>query len=196
MRLIAQADAEALTALYGRYNRLVFSVALAVVGEQATAAEITLDVFVRVWQRAGTYRPDQARVSTWLIAITRHHAIDVLRRQKIRPESSSVNWDGLVAANTTISYQLEEDVALALQRQQVRAALAQLPVEQQQALILAFFKGYSHREIAAALQQPLGTVKTRIRLAMQKLRQLLVEERPSPHTSDSVATTYFNDENS
>ena len=195
MRLIAQADADALTELYGRYNRLVFSVALAVVGDQATAAEITLDVFVRVWQRANTYRPEQARVSTWLMAITRHHAVDVLRRQKSRPEGNSVHWNGLLPQNPSISHDLEEDVALTLQREQVRTAVAQLPIEQQQVLLLAYFKGYSHQQIADELKQPLGTVKTRIRLGMQKLRQLLVEERPSPDQSERPATAYYNDKN-
>lgn len=195
MRLIAQADADALTELYGRYNRLVFSMALAVVGDQATAAEITLDVFVRVWQRADTYRPEQARVSTWLIAITRHHAIDVLRRQKSRPETNTVNWNGLLTHNLSGTHDLEEDVTLTLQRQRVRTAVAQLPPEQQQVLWLAYFQGYSHQQIADELKQPLGTVKTRIRLGMQKLRQLLVEEQPSPDQSDRSPTTYFNDRN-
>src|SRR5512138_3212523 len=84
---VASADTGALGELYDRYNRLVFSVALAVVGDRATAEEIALDVFVVIWRRANQYRPDRAKVSTWLTAITRHHAIDVLRRQDVRPES-------------------------------------------------------------------------------------------------------------
>ena len=192
VRLVAEGETAALSELYDRYNRLVFSIALAVVGDEATAAEITLDVFTRVWQRADSYRPEQAKVTTWLTAITRHHAIDVLRRQRARPEGHSRSWDGLppqVAAPDP-----EEDVELALQRQRVRAAVGQLPAEQQEVLALAYFKGYSHQQIAGLLKQPLGTVKTRIRSAMQKLRQLLEDERPSLDKSERASPAYYNDE--
>ncbi|MCI0579523.1 MAG: sigma-70 family RNA polymerase sigma factor [Chloroflexi bacterium] len=154
----------------------MFSVALAIIGDRATAGEITLDVFVHVWQRAGTYRAEQARVSTWLTAITRHHAIDVLRRQNSRSEAHSVSWDEIALPAGPAARELEERVELSLKYQRVRAAVAQLPAEQQQALALAYFKGYTHHQIAEALKQPLGTIKTRIRLAMQKLRKMLPEE--------------------
>jgi RNA polymerase sigma-70 factor (ECF subfamily) len=192
VRLIAEGETAALSELYDRYNRLVFSIALAVVGDEATAAEITLDVFTRVWQRAGSYRPEQAKVTTWLTAITRHHSIDVLRRQGVRPEAHSISWDGLPPQ--AAAHDLEEDVELAWQRRRVRAAVAQLPAEQQEVLALAYFKGYSHQQIANVLKQPLGTVKTRIRSAMQKLRQLLAEERPSPDKSTDASAAYYNDE--
>ena len=192
VRLIAEGETAALGELYDRYNRLVFSIALAVVGDEATASEITLDVFTRVWQRAGSYRPEQAKVTTWLTAITRHHAIDVLRRQNVRPEAHSLSWDGLPPQAATSD--LEENVELALQRQRIRAAVVQLPAEQQEVLALAYFKGYSHQQIAGLLKQPLGTVKTRIRSAMQKLRQLLAEEDPSLDKSGRASPTYYNDE--
>jgi len=195
MRLVAQAHTDAFTELYERYNRLVFSVALAIVGDKETAAEVTLDVFVRLWQRAGTYRPEQARVSTWLTAITRHHAIDILRRERSQPEANETNWDRLLLPSSATNHELEEDVALSLQRERVRSALAQLPEEQQQVLLLAYFKGYSQQQIAEALKQPLGTIKTRIRLAMQKLRQTLQEERPSPDKSERTPAAYYKDEN-
>ena len=87
--LIAQLQAGALDQLYDRYNRPIFSLALMIVGDRATAEEITLDVFMRVWQKAGSYRADQARVSTWLTHIARHHAIDVLRRRAVRLDQSA-----------------------------------------------------------------------------------------------------------
>lgn len=174
MRLIATGRTEALSELYDRYHRLVFSLALAIVGDQAIAGEIMLDVFTRIWQRAGTYRAEQAKVTTWMTAITRHHAIDVLRRQHARLDMHSISWDSLSPQAT--AYNPEEDVELALQRERVWIAVAQLPQKQQQVLALAYFKGYSHYQIAELLKLPLGTVKTRIRLAMQKLRQLLKEE--------------------
>ena len=170
---IAKSRTEALDQLYDRYNHLVFSVALAIVGDRAVAEEITLDVFVQVWRRAESYRPDQAKVRTWLIAIARHHAIDILRMQKSRPEASTVNWEDVSAADGPALHGLEEQMQQSMQREHVRKMLAKLPAEQREALILAYFKGYSHSQIAEALRQPLGTIKTRIRLAMQKLKQLL-----------------------
>lgn len=178
LRQIARAQADALSVLYDRYHRLVFSLAYNVVGDSATAEEITLDVFTQVWQKAATYRVDRAKVSTWLTSITRYRAIDELRRRGSRVEQRSVAWDDLtVAAEPTVSGP-EVVVEFSMQRQKVRAAVAQLPEEQKEALGLAYFRGFSHTEIAEQLGQPLGTVKTRIRLALQKLRQLLEDENP------------------
>ena len=92
LRLIAHHRQEALGELYDRYSRLVFSLALNVVGEHQTAEESTQDVFYRVWTRAETYRSEQAKVSTWLTSITRYRAIDVLRRRNVRPDHSSLAW--------------------------------------------------------------------------------------------------------
>jgi len=186
--LIAMAQTEAFGVLYDRYNRLVFSVAVIIVCDRDSAAEITLDVFTQVWQRAGTYRVEQAKVSTWLTAIARHQAIDVLRRRNSRPEANSISWDEVPAP--AAAHDLEEGVELSMQRERVRAAVAQLPVDQKQALALAYFRGYTHIQIAEALNQPLGTVKTRIRLAMQKLRQILQGEEPSLDKSESASAAY------
>lgn len=176
IRLIAQAQADALNKLYDRYNRLVFSVALAIVGDRAVAEEATLDVFVQVWQRASTYRPDQAQVRTWLIAITRHHAIDILRMQKSRPEATVVNWDDDSVPDGQAAHGLEERVQLSIERERVRQLVSELPAEQREAVLLAFFRGYTQSQIAEVLKQPLGTIKTRIRLAMQKLKKLLEDD--------------------
>lgn len=196
IRLVSLAEIEAFGELYDRYNRLVFSIALAIVGERALAAEIVLDVFTNVWQRAGMYRAEQAQVGTWLTAIARHYAIDVLRRQKSRPEKHSVSWDEMYAQAASDDRGIEERVDLSMQRERIRTAVVQLPVEQQQALILAYFKGYTHHQIAEALRQPLGTVKTRIRLAVQKLRHMLQEEQPFLDKSESPPNTYRIDETS
>ena len=173
---VAESRTDALDQLYDRYNHLVFSVALAIVGDRAAAEEITLDVFVQVWRRAESYRPDQAKVRTWLIAITRHHAIDILRLQKSRPEARTMNWEDVSTADGPTPHGLEEQMQQSMQRERVRKMLAELPAEQREALILAYFKGYTQAQIAEALQQPLGTIKTRIRLAMQKLKQWLEED--------------------
>ncbi len=174
--LIARTQADALSELYDRYHRLVFSLALNSVADHATAEEITLDVFTRIWEKAETYRPDQAKVTTWLLSVTRHRSIDVLRQRKTRLARESVNWADVPATAYPSVNSPEEVIELNLRREHVRAAVAQLPAEQKQALALAYFRGYSHSQIAEILQQPLGTVKTRLRSAMQKLRQILQEE--------------------
>ena len=176
MILIAQGDAEAFSELYDRYQRLVFSLALNSVGERPLAEEITLDVFTRIWQKAATYRADRAQVQTWLGRIARNQAIDALRRRGARLEQHSVSW-AEVSDDVTSPLDMPEVVAdLRLQKEQVRAAIAQLSSEQQEVLALAYFKGYPHSQIAKRLNQPLGTVKSRIRSAMQKLRQILAAE--------------------
>ena len=176
IRLIAQSRQDAINELYERYKRLVFSVAFAIVGDQGVAEEITLDVFVQVWQKADSYRPELAKVSTWIMAITRNHAIDILRWQRSRPESNSVHWEDRSVQNGPLIHNLEEQIESTLKKEMVRNAVAQLPEDQREALALAYFKGYTQSQISEALKQPLGTIKTRIRLGMQKLRKLLEED--------------------
>jgi RNA polymerase sigma-70 factor (ECF subfamily) len=177
IRLIAQSQEEALAQLYDRYNRLIFSLALAIVNDRATAEEITLDVFMRVWQKAGTYRAEQAKVSTWLTHIARHHAIDVLRRRAARVDHSAVHWEESISHIESSGPDPQESAELSLRRERIYAALAKLPPEQKQALILAYFGGYTQSQIAELLAQPLGTIKTRLRLALQKLREFLNQEQ-------------------
>jgi RNA polymerase sigma-70 factor (ECF subfamily) len=176
IRLIAHSRSEALSALYDRYSRLVFSIAYNSLHDQGLAEEVVQDVFTRVWEKAVTYEANLAKVSTWLITITRNRAIDELRRIKVRPEANQVGWDDLTENIIPHSDVTESMVEMSLQQKQVRHALAALPEEQRKALALAYFQGLSHSEIAAELNEPVGTIKTRIRLAMQKLRQILGEE--------------------
>ena len=188
--LIAQSQEEALNQLYDRYNRLVFSLALAIIDDRATAEEITLDVFMRVWQKAGTYRADQAKVSTWLTHIARHHAIDVLRRRAVRADQYAVDLEDALPQQKASEDDPQESAELAQQRQRVQAALNHLPQDQKQALILAYFNGYTQSEIADMLKQPLGTIKTRLRLAMQKLRDFLQDEKDTEKKSVEVPSAY------
>jgi RNA polymerase sigma-70 factor, ECF subfamily len=181
IRLIVHARVGALEELYQRYNRLVFSVALHIVGDRATAEEVTLDIFMRVWEKAALYRQDQARVSTWLTSIARNQSIDILRRRSAGgrlPELSMTDEPGPGFSGNPHGNPVDAAELADLQAR-MRAAISTLPVEQQQALALAFFRGYTHSQIAKALGIPLGTAKTRIRLAMQKLRQLLQDDRES-----------------
>jgi RNA polymerase sigma-70 factor, ECF subfamily len=190
--LITQAQEGALAQLYDRYSRLIFSLALAIVNDRATAEEVTLDVFMRVWQKAASYRVDQAKVSTWLTHIARHHAIDVLRRRAVRPDQYTANWEEEVSNDELPEHDPQEFAELSFQRERVQAALVQLPDEQKQALILAYFNGYTQREIAEKLKQPLGTIKTRLRLALQKLRDFLRDEQEAEKKSVQAQSAYNN----
>lgn len=188
--LIAQLQTEALDQLYDRYNRPIFSLALMIVGDRATAEEITLDVFMRVWQKAGLYRADQARVSTWLTHIARHHAIDVLRRRAVRPDQYALSLDEITPGVPFAAQDPGELAEQSLRRECIRVAIARLPANQKQALALAYFGGYTQTQIAEALKQPLGTIKTRLRLAMQKLRDFLRDEWEADDKSAQAVNTY------
>jgi RNA polymerase sigma-70 factor (ECF subfamily) len=161
-----------------------------VVGDHATAEEITLDVFMRAWQKAASYRAEQARVRTWLTHITRNHAIDVLRRRKVRPDHSALPLDELTSGVPPPGQDPGELAEHAMRRERVRAAIARLPIDQKQALLLAYFGGYTQAEIAEVLEQPLGTIKTRLRLALQKLRDFLRDEQEGKDTSAQAVSTY------
>lgn len=179
MGLIAHSQQNALSELYDRYARLVYSIALNGLGDSARAEEITQDVFVRVWEKAYTYQSEQSKVTTWLSSIVRHRVIDDLRRRKARPEMNQDPWSLVESSEIAAPGNLELEVDHSLKRQRLRLALGLLPEDQRQALAYAFFLGYTHSEIAEALEEPLGTVKTRIRLGMQKLRLALAEEEVS-----------------
>lgn len=173
--LVVQANEAALGELYDRYHRLVFSIALGVVGRTEEAEEITLDVFTRVWEKGHTYRPERAKVYTWLTTLARNRAIDILRREEVRPLKHSVRWADVSPEPAAENNSPEQATQLANQKRRVRKAIAALPESQKEVLALAYFGGYSHTEIARVLDLPLGTVKGRIRSAMQKLRFLLQE---------------------
>jgi RNA polymerase sigma-70 factor (ECF subfamily) len=176
MRRIAEADPAALGALYDRYGRLVYSLAAHIVNDDASAEEITQDVFVQVWKKAQTYRPEQGKVATWLTSVTRYRAIDILRRSNVRPEGHRVDWEDGSGFEFEDPIRVEPTIEMEQERRMVREAMTMLPPEQLEALAYAYFMGYSHQQIAQALGQPLGTVKTRIRLAMLKLRELIKTE--------------------
>jgi RNA polymerase sigma-70 factor (ECF subfamily) len=170
---MAQRDPKALDIFYTRHAQVVFSLALTMLGDHARATDLTQDVFLLVWRSAGTYQhTDSAR--SWLLRLTRNRALDELRRDHRR-----------LASESTLPKQrfhaLPAPLALtdAAERQTVWDAMDTLPAEQRAALVLAFFQGLSHQEIAACLRTPLGTIKARIRRALQMLRQQLQGE-PGP----------------
>jgi RNA polymerase sigma-70 factor (ECF subfamily) len=164
---IAQRDPEALETFYTRHAKQVFSLALAILGSQTKATDLTQEVFLLVWRHAGIYRPT-GEPRAWLLRLTRNRAIDELRRERRRPPGIPPQADNVLQALAAPLV-----VAETAEHHEVRKAVAALPEAQREALFLAFFQGFSHQEIATRLQTPLGTVKARIRRALQTLRQQL-----------------------
>lgn len=176
LRLIASSQENALSELYDRYSRLVYSVALNTLADPERAEEVTQDVFIRVWEKAQTFDAAQGRVVSWLSSIARHRSIDLYRQAHSRSEDTVIHWQEAELIDPPSEQNVEWEVDLAQRQQRIRRAVAQLPLEQKQALGMAFFQGLTHPEIARALNEPLGTIKTRIRLGMQKLRAILQDE--------------------
>jgi RNA polymerase sigma-70 factor (ECF subfamily) len=165
----------ALGELYDRYGRLLYSIAFAAVRNSETAEEIVQDVFARVWGKANTYHGEMGTVKNWLVRITRNRAIDELRKNKVRPEQYSVSWTDFSLDGEPQSHGAEDDPDQLWVRDSVREAVSGLSMEQRQVLALAYFKGYTQREIAEVIDEPLSTVKSRIYYAMQNLRAIFTE---------------------
>ncbi len=176
---IATGDAEALGALYDAHARTVFTLAKRVLVRQEDAEEIVQDVFAYVWREAARYEPERATVAGWLVMLTRTRAIDKLRARRARPDLDQAADPG-PALNTSVST-LASPEALAASHEddrRVGTALAALPVEQRSLIDLAYFEGLSQSEIAERTGTPLGTVKTRMRSALQTMRAAMSSTMP------------------
>jgi RNA polymerase sigma-70 factor (ECF subfamily) len=172
VRRIAAGDERALGALYDRWSAAVYALVLHIVRDASEAEDVVEEVFWQAWRQAARYEPERGGVSTWLLTMTRSRALDRLRSLRRRREETVPL---AVASETVATPGMTPQGAAELSeiRELVAAALHELPVEQREALELAYFGGLSQTEIAARTGQPLGTVKTRMRLAMQKLRTRL-----------------------
>lgn len=166
---VAGRDQDALRTLYGKHGRLVFSLAYRLLGDRQHAEDCTQEVFVALWRNAASYDARRARVTTWLFTITRNTAIDAVRRLESRRADPLPEGDAWAAGAASDTADL---VAAADDAERVAGALAALPRVQHEALALAYFDGLSHSEIADRLEVPLGTVKGRIRLGLDRLREL------------------------
>ena len=168
---IAEGDQSALGTLYDSTNRLVYGLILRVLNDASTAEEVLLDVYTQVWRQASTYDTSRGAPLAWVTTIARSRAIDRLRsgwQDQKRKEPLDAIGDAPTSAASP------EEATVASERQRfVREALAQLTPEQREVIELAYYSGLSHSEIAAKLNQPLGTIKTRTRLGMMKLREAL-----------------------
>lgn len=168
---MAQGQQEALGQLYDATSGMLHGLVLRILEQKEDAEEVTLDVYMKAWRNAATYAPDRGSVLSWLLMMARTTAIDRIRHRKAQPKVTDLpdGWPDPPSPGASP----EQQTALSEWRARVQRALAELPAEQRQVLALAFFSGFSHAELAEKLGQPLGTVKTRIRLGLLRLRKAI-----------------------
>ena len=171
---VAAGDASALEQLYDRYMRQCFGLALRMLNNAQLAEEVVQEVFLKLWTQPDKYSPEKGRFVSWLLSLVHHRCIDELRRHA-RTEVPLEESEGAGVLETQPDKDPDpsDQVALLETRKAVRAALAAVQPNQRQILELAYFGGLSQSEIAAKLNQPLGTVKTRMRAGLHQLRALL-----------------------
>jgi RNA polymerase sigma factor (sigma-70 family) len=171
VELVAQKDAGALEALYERYGRPAYSLARRILTDETLAQDVVQEVFLSLWRDAHRFDAGRGTVATYLLSMTHHRAVDVVRREeKLRRWRTS---DEGLELEADPKVRVEDEVLTTERRAEVRAALGELPAAQREALLLAYFGGYTQREVAALVGVPLGTVKTRMAAGMRKMKAAL-----------------------
>ena len=171
VELVAQKDAGALEALYERYGRAAYSLARRILTDEMLAQDVVQEVFLSLWRDARRFDAGRGTVATYLLSMTHHRAVDVVRREEnLRRWRTS---DEGLELEPDPKARVEDEVEASERRTEVRAALAELPAAQREALLLAYFGGYTQREVAALVGVPLGTVKTRMAAGMRKMKEAL-----------------------
>lgn len=171
---MAQGRQDALARLYDETSSLLNGLLLRMLDQPQDAEEVLLDVYMKAWKYAPSYTPDRGSVQTWLVTMARNTAIDRIRQKRAQPKTLSFEPEDAPEPESGEASP-EEQTAMGQRRRKVQALLNELPAEQRQALVMAYFGGLSHAELAARLGQPLGTVKSRIRMGLLRLRSLLEE---------------------
>jgi RNA polymerase sigma-70 factor (ECF subfamily) len=169
---LRRGEVDALAAVYDLYGALAFSVALRVLGDRQKAEDVTQEAFLNLWKNADHFDPTKGSLRAWLLTMVRNRAIDALRGQGARNRAELP-----LIESRAVDIQSGDPwhaVAAGMEAQAVREAMASLPAEQRQVVELAYYGGYTHREIARVVRLPLGTVKGRMRLALEKLQSYLV----------------------
>jgi RNA polymerase sigma-70 factor (ECF subfamily) len=174
MPLIGEKDPDAFEVFYDRHGGVAYSLAYRIVGERGAAEDVTQEAFISIWRSGARYDAARGSVRTWMLGIVRNRAIDALRSKSGKAPKLDFDDDSILehrpAAEQTESEALERETA-----EEVRGALGELPGEQAKVIQLAYFGGFSHSEIAGMLGVPLGTVKGRMRLGLEKIRGELAE---------------------
>jgi RNA polymerase sigma-70 factor, ECF subfamily len=174
MPLIGAKDPDAFEVFYDRHGGVAYSLAYRIVGERGAAEDVTQEAFISIWRSGARYDAARGSVRTWMLGVVRNRAIDFLRSKAGRAPKLDFDDDSILehrpAAEQTESEALRRETA-----QEVRGALDELPGEQAKVIQLAYFGGFSHTEIAGMLGVPLGTVKGRMRLGLEKIRGELAE---------------------
>ncbi len=169
---VARGNPAALEALYDRYASKVLGISLWIMGDQAQAEDVLQETFWRVWQNAATYEAQRGSFTGWLFRIARNLAIDAYRRRNVRPQllASANGSEPSFEETPDPEMNVAEQAQSMLANRQIRTALAALPGVQRQVIEMAYFYGMTRQEIADATGEALGTIHTRARLALQKLR--------------------------
>ena len=176
LQRIAAKDKDALNILYNRYMTPVYSLSLHMLKQPPLAEEVTQDVFLNIWLKADSFNASRGNPRSWIMSVAHHRVVDVIRSRRrtytmTDPEGYET-LERLPASGPSVEAQVTQN----LDRERIVRALATLPDNQREVIELAYFEGYSQSEMAEKLSQPLGTIKTRVRLAMQKLRTSLQED--------------------
>lgn len=170
LQRIAQRDQVALSMFYDRYARIIYGLAYKSLRSVEESEEAVLDVFAQIWRIADRYDPQKGRVDTWLFTLARSRILDRLRKLQRSQATPTLSIDAMDRPPPAAGVDLFEDVVVAERRSKVSAALQTLPEEQRLVLELAYYQGLSHSQIASQTGLSLGTVKTRIRLGLSKLK--------------------------
>ena len=178
LRRLAAGDGDAAARLYDRHARAVYSLALRIVNDEGDAEDIVQEVFAQAWRQAARYDPSRGVVGAWRLMMTRSRAIDKLRSARARPDSRAVDDPRVIDEMPAVLRDAPSRIIDAENARLAQRALAELPLLQRLVIELAYYEGLTQREIADRLEQPLGTVKSRLRLGLLKLRDALAEGRP------------------
>ena len=173
---IAQSDQAALSALYDRYAKIIYAFALKSLRSVEESEEVVMDVFAQVWRIGDRYDAQKGRVDTWLFTIARSRILDRVRKLQRTQGATTFSIDALEIQPKADSVDLFEEAFIAERRSRMMAAMKMLPDEQRFVLELAYYQGLSHSQIAAQTGISLGTIKTRIRLGLNKLKSILATE--------------------
>jgi len=173
IQAIAGGAVWAMEPLYQRYSRILYSLVYRMVSDHQVAEDLIQDAFLSVWRRAISYSPQSGAVRSWLISIVHHRTIDYLRSVRRRSVLKETTWEEVEVDERAAFPDVWEEAWRSVQSAQVRAALMNIPMEQRMVIELAYFQGWTHSEIAAGCQIPLGTVKARLRLGLIHLKRAL-----------------------